>query len=88
MSVTADLGTPIASTSEERQIAIRLSTKDSQYTIPPAKFLVPASWRRFQLSELINKVLENGKQPSSLLCALSFLPSFEFGKNSLSPPFL
>ncbi|GAA5826659.1 hypothetical protein JCM5353_005005 [Sporobolomyces roseus] len=59
MSVTADLGTPIASTSEERQIAIRLSTKDSNYTIPPAKFLVPASWRRFQLSELINKVLEN-----------------------------
>ncbi|GAA5912723.1 Ytm1p [Sporobolomyces salmoneus] len=50
---------PIASTSEERQIAIRLSTKDANYTIPPAKFLVPASWRRYQLSELINKVLEN-----------------------------
>ncbi|GAA6061075.1 hypothetical protein JCM10212_006276 [Sporobolomyces blumeae] len=59
MSLTADLGQPIASTSEERQIAIRLSTKDSAYTIPPAKFLVPASWRRFHLSELINKVLEN-----------------------------
>ncbi|GAA6006119.1 hypothetical protein JCM11491_002037 [Sporobolomyces phaffii] len=59
MSLTADLGQPIASTSEERQIAIRLSTKDSAYQIPPAKFLVPASWRRFQLSELINKVLEN-----------------------------
>ncbi|GAA5944622.1 Ytm1p [Sporobolomyces koalae] len=59
MSLTADLGQPIASTSEERQIAIRLSTKDAAYTIPPAKFLVPASWRRFQLSELINKVLEN-----------------------------
>ncbi|GAA5970483.1 hypothetical protein JCM11641_007322 [Rhodosporidiobolus odoratus] len=68
MSLTADLGTPIASTStagaqEEKQIAIRLSTKDSQYQIPPAKFLVPASWRRFQLSELINKVLENGESP-------------------------
>ncbi|GAA5886913.1 hypothetical protein JCM16303_006758 [Sporobolomyces ruberrimus] len=59
MSLTADLGQPIASTSEERQIAIRLSTKDAAYTIPPAKFLVPASWRRYQLSELINKVLEN-----------------------------
>ncbi|GAA5975430.1 hypothetical protein JCM5350_006477 [Sporobolomyces pararoseus] len=55
----AELGQPIASTSEERQIAIRLSTKDSNYSIPPAKFLVPASWRRYQLSELINKVLEN-----------------------------
>ncbi|GAA6012123.1 hypothetical protein JCM10207_005137 [Rhodosporidiobolus poonsookiae] len=59
MSVTADLGTPIASTSDEKQIAIRLSTKDAAYQIPPAKFLVPASWRRFHLSELINKVLEN-----------------------------
>ncbi|GAA5907059.1 hypothetical protein JCM6882_005158 [Rhodosporidiobolus microsporus] len=64
MSVTADLGQPIASTSaggaaEEKQIAIRLSTKDAAYQIPPAKFLVPASWRRFHLSELINKVLEN-----------------------------
>ncbi|GAA5965099.1 hypothetical protein JCM3765_004856 [Sporobolomyces pararoseus] len=55
----AEFGQPIASTSEERQIAIRLSTKDSAYSIPPAKFLVPASWRRYQLSELINKVLEN-----------------------------
>lgn len=69
MSVTADLGQPVASTSavaiggtgEERQIAIRLSTKDPLYQIPPAKFLVPASWRRFHLSELINKVLENGE---------------------------
>ncbi|GAA5855598.1 hypothetical protein JCM8547_001611 [Rhodosporidiobolus lusitaniae] len=64
MSMTADLGQPIASTSaagagDEKQIAIRLSTKDAAYTIPPAKFLVPASWRRFHLSELINKVLEN-----------------------------
>ncbi|BGP54826.1 hypothetical protein JCM8202_003333 [Rhodotorula sphaerocarpa] len=68
MAATADMGTPIASTStagvpvgggDERQIAIRLSTKDPKYTIPPAKFLVPASWRRFHLSELINKVLEN-----------------------------
>ncbi|BGP31226.1 ribosome bioproteinsis protein ytm1 [Rhodotorula toruloides] len=66
MSVTADLGQPVASTStatlnggEEKQIAIRLSTKDPNYQIPPAKFLVPASWRRFHLSELINKVLEN-----------------------------
>ena len=70
MSVTADLGQPIASTStagpaangaDERQIAIRLSTKDPKFQIPPAKFLVPASWRRFHLSELINKVLENGE---------------------------
>ncbi|GAA5894528.1 hypothetical protein JCM8208_006265 [Rhodotorula glutinis] len=65
--MSADLAQPIASTStasipgtaDEKQIAIRLSTKDPLYTIPPAKFLVPASWRRFHLSELINKVLDN-----------------------------
>lgn len=43
---------------DERQIAVRLTTKDGAYSIPPTKFLVPANWRRFHLSELINKVLE------------------------------
>lgn len=66
MSLTEDQ--PISSTSaatdapaggEERQLAIRLTTKDSAYSIPSTKFLVPANWRRFHLSELINKVLEN-----------------------------
>jgi len=59
----------VASTSalpaEERQIAIRLSTKDAAFSIPATKFLVPASWRRFHLSELINKVLENCKCSTS-----------------------
>lgn len=55
---------PVASTSAApadpaRQIAVRLSTKDKAYEIPSTKFLVPANWRRFHLSELINKVLEN-----------------------------
>lgn len=50
---------PLPSANNERQIAIRLSTKDTAYSIPSTKFLVPSSWRRFHLSELINKVLEN-----------------------------
>jgi hypothetical protein len=62
---------PAASTSaavvetpaDERQIAIRLTTKDTAYSIPSTKFLVPSSWRRFHLSELINKVLENCEHP-------------------------
>lgn len=56
---------PVASTSalsEERQIAVRLTTKDLSYAIPSTKFLVPSTWRRFHLSELINKVLENSKR--------------------------
>ncbi|KAK4046647.1 ribosome biogenesis protein ytm1 [Microbotryomycetes sp. JL201] len=43
---------------QDRQIAVRLTTKDAKYSIPPTKFLIPASWRRFHLSELINQVLE------------------------------
>lgn len=88
MSTTADLGQPIASTStagstDEKQIAIRLSTKDAAYTIPPAKFLVPASWRRFHLSELINKVLENGTHsfPSFFGCGPSLLPLFSLSRS-------
>ncbi|KAK4052246.1 ribosome biogenesis protein ytm1 [Microbotryomycetes sp. JL221] len=56
---TASTSTSVLPGGEERQIAVRLTTKDSQYSIPPTKFLVPASWRRYHLSELINKVLEN-----------------------------
>ena len=59
-----------ANTNEERQIAIRLTTKDSAYSIPSTKFLVPASWRRFHLSELINKVLENCELGSVLAVLL------------------
>jgi len=80
----ADLGQPIASTSEERQIAIRLSTKDAAYTIPPAKFLVPASWRRYQLSELINKVLENGQSKPTFPRSL---PLSSFSPRVLPPSF-
>ncbi|SCV67941.1 BQ2448_62 [Microbotryum intermedium] len=57
-------------TGEERQIAIRLTTKDAPYEIPATKFLVPGSWRRFHLSQLINKVLNKEGQsakPSSFV---------------------
>lgn len=56
---------------EERQIAVRLTTKDSAYSIPATKFLVPSSWRRFHLSELINKVLENGMSAFNVRCTPS-----------------
>lgn len=50
-----------------RQLPINLFTRDSPLAIPPSTYLLPAQWRRFQLSELINKVLgntaENARQP-------------------------
>ncbi|EGG05904.1 uncharacterized protein MELLADRAFT_74936 [Melampsora larici-populina 98AG31] len=42
-------------------IPVRLVTKSKQYAIPNAKYMVPSDWKRFQLSELINKVLEHSQ---------------------------
>lgn len=32
-------------------------TTKTQYVLPPQKYFIPSSWRRYQLSQLINKVL-------------------------------
>ncbi|BEI84178.1 hypothetical protein CcaverHIS002_0407820 [Cutaneotrichosporon cavernicola] len=45
--------------SGSRQIPVNLFTR-SEYAIPASTYFIPAEWRRFQLSELINKVLEHG----------------------------
>lgn len=37
-------------------IPVMFSTK-TPYQLPPQKFMIPASWRRFQLSQLINTAL-------------------------------
>ncbi|GMK59419.1 hypothetical protein CspeluHIS016_0800250 [Cutaneotrichosporon spelunceum] len=42
-----------------RQIPVNLFTR-SEYAIPASTYFIPAEWRRFQLSELINKVLGHG----------------------------
>merc|ERR1711939_386009 len=43
----------------QKQLSVRLSSKDGSYAIPSSNFFVPSSWRRFHLSELINRVLEH-----------------------------
>lgn len=37
-------------------IPVMFSTKTT-YKLPPQKFMIPASWRRYQLSQLINTAL-------------------------------
>lgn len=37
-------------------IPVMFSTK-TPYKLPPQKFMIPASWRRYQLSQLINTAL-------------------------------
>lgn len=32
-------------------------TTKTQYKLPPQKFMIPVSWRRYQLSQLINTAL-------------------------------
>lgn len=48
---------PTASTSTDIQLPINLFTRNPSHTIPSSTYLLPSSWRRFQLSSLINKVL-------------------------------
>jgi ribosome biogenesis protein YTM1 len=38
-------------------LPIILTTRSPTYSIPTEKYLIPSSWKRFQLSQLINKVL-------------------------------
>ncbi|WVR04492.1 ribosome biogenesis protein YTM1 [Kwoniella sp. DSM 27419] len=56
-----------ASTSAPAQLPINLFTRSTSDAIPTSTYFIPSAWRRFQLSELINKVLqnnaENGKKP-------------------------
>jgi len=53
-----------ASTSSEAMLAVTLTTKSSKYpAIPTSKYFVPASWKRYQLSELLNKVIGYDDQP-------------------------
>ncbi|WAR54109.1 hypothetical protein PtB15_3B620 [Puccinia triticina] len=61
MALTAIQSESITSTTAQKQqtmITVRLTTKSIRYSIPNAKYLVPSDWKRFQLSQLINKVLQ------------------------------
>ncbi len=34
-----------------------LFTTQTPHVLPPQKFMIPASWKRYQLSQLVNKAL-------------------------------
>ncbi|KAL7410122.1 WD40-repeat-containing domain protein [Mrakia frigida] len=44
-------------------LPVRLVTRSAQYAIPPDQYMIPSTWKRFQLSQLINKVLDTGVTP-------------------------
>lgn len=39
-------------------LPVRLTTRSPKYIIPADAFILPSQWRRFQLSALVNKILD------------------------------
>ena len=58
-STAISAGSAPAPTTKATTIPIRLISRSDSHAIPASKYMVPSDWRRFQLSELINKVLGN-----------------------------
>jgi ribosome biogenesis protein YTM1 len=50
---------PSTSTPAVHQLPINLFTRNPSHSIPQSTYFIPSDWRRYQLSELINKVLGN-----------------------------
>jgi len=48
---------PAGTGNTDIQLPINLFTRNPSHTIPSSTYLLPSSWKRFQLSSLINKVL-------------------------------
>lgn len=51
----------MASTSSSDVSQPVIFTTQTQYPLPTQKFMIPASWRRYQLSQLVNKALSLAK---------------------------
>jgi ribosome biogenesis protein YTM1 len=71
------------SLSTTRQIPVTLFTRHSSLSIPPTPFFIPANWRRFQLSELINKVLHSDPEHVQQPIPFDFLVDGEVLRGSL-----
>jgi ribosome biogenesis protein YTM1 len=69
--------------SDTRQLPINLFTRDSPLAIPPSTYFLPANWKRYQLSELINKVLGNTSENAKKPIPFDFLVEGEILRGSL-----
>lgn len=66
-----------------RQLPINLFTRDSPLAIPPSTYFLPSQWKRYQLSELINKVLQNNAEEGRQPIPFDFLVEGEILRGSL-----
>lgn len=66
-----------------RQLPISLFTRHESYQIPQSTYMIPSTWRRFQLSELINKVLGHTADSGKVPVPFDFLVEGEVLRGSL-----
>jgi ribosome biogenesis protein YTM1 len=50
----------MAANGEEKSLPVVFTTKTA-YSLPAQKFMIPATWKRYQLSQLVNKALSLDK---------------------------
>lgn len=74
---------PSGAAAGDRQLPINLFTQDPSNAIPQSTYLLPSSWRRFQLSELINKVLQNTPEHGAKPVPFDFVVEGEVLRGSL-----
>lgn len=55
---------------EQEQVQVRFVTKQQRYAVRDAAILVPANFKRYGLSEIINNLLGLGKFITRLVCRL------------------
>ncbi|WVQ97892.1 ribosome biogenesis protein YTM1 [Kwoniella sp. CBS 9459] len=66
-----------------KQLPINLFTRSQSDAIPSSTYFIPSEWRRFQLSELINKVLQNNDEHGKKPVPFEFLINGEVLRGSL-----
>lgn len=59
MASSTNPSTAAAAAGGPFQIPINLYTQNPSHAIPQSTYLIPSDWKRYQLSELINKVLQS-----------------------------
>lgn len=78
-----NMADPSSSGSGPRQLPVNLFTRSDSYAIPQSTYFIPADWRRFQLSELINKVLGHGGDSGVAPVPFDFVVEGEVLRGSL-----
>ncbi|GHJ87698.1 hypothetical protein NliqN6_4100 [Naganishia liquefaciens] len=77
----SDLNTTTAPAADK--VSINLYTRNPAHAIPQSTYLIPADWRRFQLSELINKVINTASGESFTPTPFDFIIEGELLRTTL-----